>query len=73
MADEAYGVEAELSYTVFEESDVIARSVKITNTKKEPLKLKKAVSCSLDVAGKYGSQTDMIFLGGTYAEERMNV
>ena len=71
LADEAYGVEAELSYTVFEESDVIARSVKITNTKKEPLKLKKAVSCSLDVAGKYGSQTDMIFLGGTYAEERM--
>lgn len=56
---------------MFEESDVIARSVKITNTKKEPLKLKKAVSCSLDVAGKYGSQTDMIFLGGTYAEERM--
>lgn len=34
LSDEAYGVELELSYTVFDDSDIIARSVKIINAAK---------------------------------------
>ena len=70
LSDEAYGVEIELSYTVFDDSDIIARSVKIINAGKDMLRLEKVFSCSLDIAGKTASETDFVFLGGTYAEER---
>ena len=47
LSDEAYGVELELSYTVFDDSDIIARSVKIINAGKDMLRLEKVFSCSL--------------------------
>lgn len=70
LADEAYGVEAELSYTVFDDSDVIARSARIVNAGKNALTLHKAFSCSLDIEGKSAAKTEMISLRGAWAKER---
>lgn len=70
LSDEAYGVSVELAYTVFDEKDVIARSAKIINVGKNALTLKKAFSCSLDVACRRASETDMISLRGAWAKER---
>lgn len=70
LSDEAYGIEIRLSYTVFDDSDVIARSARIINAGNGPVCLTKAFSCSLDIAGKRARETDMITLRGAWAKER---
>lgn len=70
LADRAYGVKIELSYTVFDDADVIARSVRIVNDGAAPFSLVKAYSCALDLAQMRGRETDMITLRGAWAKER---
>lgn len=47
--DKVLNMEATLFYSVFEDTDVIARSVKITNKGKEPFYLTKALSACLEL------------------------
>ena len=61
------GLQAVLSYTVFEQEDVIARSVKVVNKGKEPLFLTKAFSACLDMDNK---EFEAISLHGSWARER---
>lgn len=70
LSDDAYGVEVRLLYTVFEDSDVIARHAEIRNSGKGALRLTRAFSCCLDATGMRGSETDMISLRGAWAKER---
>ncbi len=65
--DSVLNLEAVLCYTVFYNTDVITRSVKITNRGEQPVYLTKVMSCSLDMdAEDYG----MLTLNGSWARER---
>lgn len=65
--DDAIGLEAVLEYSVFEDTDAIARSVRLTNLGKEPLVLEKVMSGCLDMDNR---DFDMITLHGSWARER---
>ena len=66
--DRANGLEITLSYSVFEDVDAIARSVRIKNIGKyENIKLTKVLSASYEF---YGDDYDTLFLHGTWARER---
>ena len=61
------GLRAVLSYTVFEDVDVITRSVRIINAGKEMLYLTKAFSACLDMDNR---DFEAISLHGSWARER---
>lgn len=67
LRDELTGVETELSYTIFEERSVIARSVRITNQGQEAVHLTRAMSLSLDLPD---SRYEWLQLSGAWARER---
>ncbi|MFT5573503.1 MAG: alpha-galactosidase [Cryomorphaceae bacterium] len=66
LADELSGIQAELSYTVYQDHDVIARSVQISNVSDSEITLHNALSSSLDLPnGEY----EILHLKGTWARE----
>lgn len=67
LADDILGLQAELAYTVFEDLDVISRSVRITNRGKEPIWLTKVMSACLDMDDR---EFSMLSLHGSWARER---
>ncbi|MDR0221260.1 MAG: alpha-galactosidase [Lachnospiraceae bacterium] len=65
--DEAIGLEVELLYTVYKELDVIARSVRVTNTAAAPVYLTKIYSACLDMNN---NGFEVLTLHGSWARER---
>lgn len=67
MVDDMIGLVVHLSYTIFPEVDVIARSVRFENKGSKPLKLLKAMSLQLDLPD---SDYDFIHFTGAWLRER---
>ena len=67
MRDEHEDLEAVLVYSVFENLDVITRSVRFTNKGDKPLKLTRALSTCVEFDDE---KMDMITLNGSWARER---
>ena len=67
MEDKICGLQAELAYSVFADSDALMRSVRIVNTGKAPLYLEKVLSASFDMDD---TGFDLITLHGAWARER---
>jgi alpha-galactosidase len=67
LEDELIGLLVTLTYTVFNESDVITRSVKFTNSGNEKLKILKAISASIDFRD---DDFEMITLYGAHNNEK---
>lgn len=65
--DKHTGLEAVLVYTVFEDLDVVTRSVRLKNTGKAPLNVKRVLSMCVDFDN---DGYDMITLNGSWARER---
>ncbi len=65
--DKYVGMRAELLYTVFNDTDVITRSVKITNVGQQHFYLTKVYSACIDMDN---NDFDMISLHGSWARER---
>lgn len=68
MVDEVTGLLLKLYYGVFEELDVITRSVSFSNTSQKPITLEKAMSLCLDIS--YG-KWDIIHFQGRHCHERI--
>ena len=64
---DAFGLEVQLRYTVYEAEDLITRTAVYTNVSSRPLTLHKAASLCLDFAP---GPMDLITLNGTWAAER---
>lgn len=62
------GVQVILLYSVFEEADMITRTVKVRNQGEKPVQLKKIMSCCLDFLN--GTGMDLLHLPGRYGQER---
>lgn len=67
MEDSFSGVRIVLRYSVFDDSDVIARSVKVVNRTANPVRIEKLMSAQLDFDSM---DRDMIYLQGKWARER---
>ena len=69
LEDDLLGLRAELQYTVFENLDVVTRSVKLTNlgTKEPAIWLTKVLSACLDVDNQ---DFELLTLHGSWARER---
>lgn len=67
LKDSHSNLQAELLYTVFEDCDVIARSVKLTNMSLADMKITGAMSLCLDLCD---DRWDLITLNGTWGRER---
>ncbi|MDC7226673.1 MAG: alpha-galactosidase [Spirochaetales bacterium] len=67
LEDAVIGAELVLSYTVFYERDVIARSAKLINNSSSPLKLEKLMSFNLDFPE---AEFELISLDGKWIRER---
>lgn len=65
--DAQSGLQAELLYTIFEDCDALARSVKLTNTGRKAIRLTKAMSLCLEMPD---DRWDLITLSGSWARER---
>ena len=65
--DKTTGLQAVLQYGVFEDVDVITRSVKVINEGEEPVYLTKVYSACLDMDNK---DFEAISLHGSWARER---
>ncbi len=65
--DKILGLKVVLSYSVFEECDVITRSVRVDNVGRQALKLEKVYSACLDMDNK---DFEMVTLTGSWARER---
>ena len=65
--DKCLGLRAVLSYSVFEDTDAIARSVRFENAGKSNLCLEKAMSCCFDMDNR---GFEAITLHGSWARER---
>ena len=65
--DPVLNLQIVLEYSVFTDTDSIARSVKVTNLSKEPVFLEKVMSGCLDMDNE---NFDMITLHGSWARER---
>ena len=65
--DKVTGLQVILQYGIFDEADVITRSVKVVNTGKEELYLTKVYSACLDMDNK---DFEAISLHGSWARER---
>jgi alpha-galactosidase len=74
LADSLTGFTVLLSYTVFEESDIIARNATIRNSGSAPLDILSAYSFSLDLqlpgAGAEREELELLSLQGAWARER---
>lgn len=67
LADDITGLEAVLSYTVFDDYDVILRSAVLKNASGGRMTVESAYSASMDIAkGSY----DLIYFSGGWARER---
>ncbi|OGO91793.1 MAG: alpha-galactosidase [Clostridiales bacterium GWF2_38_85] len=67
MLDSLSGAEVVLAYSAFTAHNAIARSVKITNTSKDALRLQRAYSMTLDIPR---SDFDLIHFHGKHVAER---
>ncbi len=67
LRDSLTGLQAELLYTIFNDCDVIARSVRFTNTSDSSLVLERAFSMCLDLPDM---GYDVITLSGAWSRER---
>jgi alpha-galactosidase len=67
LRDELVGLQIVLSYSVFEDLDVIARSVKVTNTGVSPLTIDALASVQLDFAH---DSFELVTLDGKWIAER---
>lgn len=67
LTDTFSGALIVLRYSIFDDSDVIARSVKIVNKSKETIRIEKLMSAQLDLDSM---QYDMVYLQGKWARER---
>lgn len=65
--DKALNMEVVLYYSVFEDTDVITRSVKITNKGKDAFYLTKALSACLDIDNQ---EFELLTMHGSWARER---
>ncbi len=65
--DKALNMEVVLYYSTFEDTDVIARSVKITNKGKEPVYLTRALSACLEIDNQ---DFELLTMHGSWARER---
>ena len=65
--DEVLQLDVDLYYTVFEENDMITRSVRISNQSKEAVYLTKAYSACMDMDD---DSYEMLTLHGSWARER---
>lgn len=65
--DSYVGMQVELLYTVFHDTDAITRSVKVTNTGTEAFDLTKVYSACIDMDNR---DYDMVSLHGSWARER---
>lgn len=68
LSDNVSDIEVILLYSVFEESDMITRAVKVYNRGKAPVQLKKIMSVCLDFLN--GLNMDLVSLPGRYGQER---
>lgn len=66
-ADPATGIRAVLLYTVFEDIDVITRSVRIENASERPCDIQRVMSCCVDLPGM---EYKMSHLYGRWLKER---
>ena len=67
LEDKICGVQAELCYSVFADSDALMRSVRIINRGKDPVWLEKVLSASFDMDD---TGFDLVTLHGAWARER---
>ena len=65
--DEILNITVDLFYTIFDDTDAIVRSVKITSNAAKPVYIKKALSASFDMDN---DNYDTITLNGSWARER---
>ena len=65
--DEILNITVDLFYTIFDDTDAIVRSVKITSNASKPVYIKKALSASFDMDN---DDYDTITLNGSWARER---
>lgn len=65
--DKVLGLKAILEYSVFEDADAIARSIRVINEAAEPIVLTKVMSGCLDMDN---ADFDMLTLHGSWARER---
>ena len=67
LCDDLLGLEATLLYTIFDDCDAVARSVRFHNKSGAPLVLERAYSLCLDLPE---SRYDLITLSGAWGRER---
>ena len=67
MTDRKTGMDFILLFSVFDDADVVARSVRAVNRGDRPVRLRKLASCTLDFAS---GDLDFIHLWGTHTRER---
>ena len=67
LTDKVKNVDVELSFTVFEEYNAIARSVKVINKSADDVKIQRVLSANVDFKD---SKFEMIQLSGSWARER---
>ncbi len=70
MEDGFSGAEIILSYSVFADSDVIARSVRVSNPTETVIRVEKLLSAQLDF---HSADFDVVYLKGMWAKERQAV
>lgn len=72
LSDNVLGIKALLSYSVFDDSDAILKSVKLVNDSDSTVIIEKLLSSCLDLdKGVWGERTpDAVTLSGTWARER---
>ncbi len=68
LEDRSTGVEVELTYSVYEELDLITRSARVTNRGRGPLKLRRCGSVCLDLQEE---NLDFISFDGSHTLERV--
>ncbi|MDR1146951.1 MAG: alpha-galactosidase [Verrucomicrobiales bacterium] len=69
LEDQLLGLRAELLYSVFTDSPVITRSVKLSNLGRQPLSIRRLLSCSVDFSAAFGDY-HLLQLHGAWARER---
>ena len=72
LSDTVLGLKAVLSYSVFEDSDAIAKSVRLINESDKPVIINRVMSSCFDLdKGVWGEEyPDVVTLSGTWARER---
>lgn len=69
LSDSRSGIAVRLSYTIYEDVDVIARSARILNRASKPVRLERALSACVDFEQAEGFS--LLTLSGSWARERM--